>query len=67
MTLDSFKALFRDRPAKRLGPAWHMWQIFLACVPALTVAVVCSRAEKKRLKVMETKNEEVSIYPHAHV
>jgi hypothetical protein len=59
MTLDSFRELFRERPPKRFGPVWHLWNLFLAVLPAITIAVVCTHVEKKRLKEMENIAEEV--------
>ncbi len=59
MTLDSFRELFRERPPKRFGPVWHMWHLFLAVLPAITIAVVCTHVEKTRLKELELSTEEV--------
>ena len=55
MTLDSFRELFRhrSRPRKRFGPVWHMWQLFLACLPSMLIAISCTYIEKRRLKELE--------------
>jgi len=59
MTLDSFRELFRERPPKRFGPVWHLWNLVLAVLPAITIAVVCTHIEKTRLKELENTAEEV--------
>ena len=35
---------------KRFGPVWHGWQFFLACLPALTIAVVCNYFKEQILR-----------------
>jgi len=60
MTLDSFRQLFRrrSRPRKRFGPVWHMWQLFLACLPSMLIAISCTYIEKRRLKELQEMKAE---------
>jgi hypothetical protein len=40
-----FVRLFERREARKFGPVWHAWQVFVACIPSIIIIVVANSVQ----------------------